>query len=99
MSTLAAHVERGAGPPLVLLHGVGGNKACWPWQLAGLSDRWRVIAWDAPGYGDSPPLDRMTWPAIADALCGLLDGLLIDRAHLVGHSFGGMVAQAFAARH
>src|SRR6201981_4032181 len=38
------------GPPIVLLHGVGANSMHWRFQLAGLSDRWRVIAWNAPGY-------------------------------------------------
>src|SRR5882672_3473410 len=37
-------------PPLVLLHGVGANSMHWRFQLAGLSDRFRVVAWNAPGY-------------------------------------------------
>ena len=41
---------RADAPPIVLLHGVGANSMHWRFQLAGLSDRWRVIAWNAPGY-------------------------------------------------
>ena len=45
--------EAGAGTPLVLLHGIGSAARAFDDQLAGLSDRLRVIAWDAPGYGGS----------------------------------------------
>ena len=91
------HVEAGAGEPLVFLHGVGGDSASWALQIAAFSGAFRTIAWDMPGYGLSRPLDRMTFPALADSLLGLLDRLGLDRVHLVGHSMGGMVAQEFAA--
>ena len=48
--------EAGAGTPLVLLHGIGSAARAFDDQLAGLSDRLHVIAWDAPGYGGSTPL-------------------------------------------
>ncbi len=91
------HVEAGGGEPLVFLHGVGGDSASWTPQLAAFSDGFRAIAWDMPGYGGSPALERMTFPALAQALVGLLDRLGLERVHLVGHSMGGMVAQEFAA--
>ncbi len=52
-----------------------------------------------PGYGQSPPLETMTFPGLADALLALLDRREVDRAVLVGHSMGGMVAQELVARH
>src|SRR5260370_17551687 len=49
--SVLAYSEAGAGTPLVLLHGIGSAARAFDDQLAGLSDRLRVIAWDAPGYG------------------------------------------------
>ena len=91
------HVEAGDGEPLLFLHGVGGDSASWAPQIEAFSRAFRAIAWDMPGYGLSPALERMTFPALAAALLGLLDRLALERVHLVGHSMGGMVAQEFAA--
>ncbi len=51
-----AYREAGSGAPLVLLHGIGNQSGSWVQQLESLADRFRVIAWDAPGYGGSDPL-------------------------------------------
>lgn len=97
MSATPQHIERGAGPAVVFLHGIGGDAESWLPELEALGGRYRAIAWDMPGYGASPALPAMTFPALAGALESLLDALKIERAHLVGHSIGGMVAQEFAA--
>lgn len=89
----------GEGPPLALLHGVGTDHRAFRPQLVRLHKRLRLIAWDMPGYGMSPPLPDMSWAALADALARLLDAQRIERAHVLGHSIGGMVAQEFAVRH
>ncbi|MDE0333926.1 MAG: alpha/beta fold hydrolase [Defluviicoccus sp.] len=84
-------------PTLVLLHGLGGNAAMWRRQYGALSDRFRVVGWDMPGYGGSDPLAGT--PAAADfvrALAGLLDALGIDRACLVGQSVAAPIAASFA---
>ncbi len=91
--------EAGAGPPVVFLHGLGGSRTAWGPQLRGLTDRFRCIAWDMPGYGASAPLAPLTLPAIADQLASLLDTLRIETADLVGLSFGGMSALHAAIRH
>jgi 3-oxoadipate enol-lactonase len=52
-----------------------------------------------PGYGASPPLPSMTFPALARSLLDLVDGLRLPKVHLVGQSLGGMIAQEFAAAH
>ena len=49
--------EAGSGTPLVILHGLGGRSESWAPQYDGLADRWRVIGWDAPGYGGSSPFE------------------------------------------
>jgi 3-oxoadipate enol-lactonase len=97
MSVGITHEERGQGPALLFLHGIGGDAACWRPQLEAFSDCYRALAWNMPGYGGSASLPEMTFPALAEALLRLLDRLDIARVHLVGHSMGGMVAQEFAA--
>jgi 3-oxoadipate enol-lactonase len=90
------YLERGSGSEaLVLLHGIGGRAEVWEPQLEAFASRYRVIAWYMPGYGGSPPLPEITFPALADALAALLDTMAAERVHLVGHSMGGMVAQEF----
>ncbi len=90
----------GTGPAVVLLHGIGGNATQWNAQLDGLSDEFRLIAWDTPGYGqsDDPQTDwRMS--DYAGVLAGLLDALDLERVHLVGQSWGGVLAQEFHRNH
>ncbi len=79
--------EAGAGTPLVLLHGIGSAARAFDDQLAGLSDRLHVIAWDAPGYGGSTSLASESPKArdYALALAAMLDALGIPACHLVGH--------------
>lgn len=90
----------GQGPLLLFLHGIGGNRHVFDPQLAHFAARgWQAVAWDAPGYGDSPPPPVFDWPVLADAVACLLDSLQAERAVLVGHSMGGMLAQEVAARH
>ncbi len=92
--------EAGDGVAVVLLHGIGSGSASWEGQLDGLGADYRVIAWDAPGYGGSDALDGET-PVVADyaqAVADLLDALDLVRIHLVGHSLGALIAAAFAAR-
>ena len=89
--------EAGSGPALVLLHGIGSGSQSWRAQLTEFSADYRVIAWDAPGYGGSEPLPGDDPPAInyAGALAELLSSLDIDRAHIVGHSLGAIMAASF----
>jgi len=95
----AAGDER--APAIVLLHGMGSSSAGYRAQLAALSKNHRVIAWDAPGYGQSSPFAIGTPAATdyADALMALLSALGISRATVVGSSWGSVIAAAFAARY
>lgn len=100
MIPLPSYEERGSGARgLVFLHGIGSTRHAFEDQLAHFAEDWRAVAWDMPGYGESPPLERMTFPGLAGALVRLLDHLGLDRAVIVGHSMGGMVAQELVARH
>lgn len=86
--------ESGAGAPLVLLHGFLCDSRCWLPQLAGLADRFRVIAWDAPGAGaSSDPPDSFTTSDYARCLAAFLDAIGVGRGHVVGLSWGGILAQ------
>lgn len=86
---------------MLFLHGLGGSRTSWEPQLSGLGAGRRLIAWDQPGYGASRPLPggRMTFGGLADAAAALLDEAGVERAVVVGLSFGGMVAQHLALRH
>jgi pimeloyl-ACP methyl ester carboxylesterase len=86
-------------PVVLLLHGVGANAMHWRPQLAGLSDRYRVIAWNAPGYiiSDGFVKDVAECKDYADAVRDFLTALKISGAiNVVGNSFGSRVAQCFA---
>ena len=94
------YVERGAGPPLVMLHGNGSMIR--ELQLSGLfelaTSRYRVIALDRPGYGHSSRPRRSWWGPRAQAalLRSVLARLGIERPIVFGHSFGAMVALCYA---
>ncbi|MEY4883926.1 MAG: hypothetical protein RIS34_1780 [Pseudomonadota bacterium] len=92
-------LRRGTGQTAVfLLHGVGGGKAAWLDSLQPLADAgFQAVAWDMPGYGESPPLDPCTNAALAHSLEQLIDHVGAARNVLVGHSMGGMVAQEAVA--
>jgi pimeloyl-ACP methyl ester carboxylesterase len=95
---LRAHVG-GAGPPVVLLHGLGGAASNWVDVAPLLTARHRVVALDLPGHGGSPPLARDSgMRGFADAAAAALQELDAAPALVVGHSFGGQVAVWLAAR-
>jgi len=90
------YAERGAGPPLLCVHGAGGTHRHWGGLLAGLAASARVIALDLPGHDRSAPPGRATLAAYAADLAALLDALGIERASVVGHSMGAAVALELA---
>ena len=85
------------GPPVLCLHGIGGDSTSFADQLGQLGGR-RVIVWNMPGYGGSDPLMQMDFAALSGAVVALLDALGIATVHLVGQSIGGMIAQEVAIR-
>ena len=92
-------LRAGAGPDLVLLHGTGGHLEAYSRNVAALSRRFRVTAYDMVGHGWSELPDRpYTIDVLSAHLLGLLDALGIERPHLSGESLGGWVA-AWTAAH
>ena len=89
----------GAGPDVILLHGIGSGSGSWIYQLAGLSSRYRITAWDAPGYGASIPVsgDAASVDDYVARLAALVDALSLDRFLLVGHSLGALIDGRYAA--
>ena len=94
------YMEAGAGDPLVLVMGFGGDHLAWGLQIPAFAAQYRVIAFDNRGVGqtDAPDLPYTT-ALMADDTVGLLDALGIARAHVCGVSMGGMIAQEIALRH
>jgi pimeloyl-ACP methyl ester carboxylesterase len=101
VSDRGLHFERrGAGEPLVLLHGLGGELCVWEPVLDALAAERDVIAVDLPGFGRSPALPDEVTPApgaLARAIGTLLDDLGLDTVHLAGNSLGGWIALELAA--
>lgn len=94
------HERRGAGEPMLLLHGVGMDWRVWLPVLDALGEAgFQTIAVDVPGFGGSlslPPDRAPTIQALAQAVAGFLDELGLQRAHLVGNSMGGGIALELA---
>ena len=95
-----AFERRGTGPPLVLLHGALSDSRMWREQLDGLSRNFTVVAWDAPGCGrSSDPPEDFGLPDYADCLAAFLEEIDLQRAHVLGLSFGGGLALEFYRRY
>ena len=93
--------EAGSGPALVLLHGSGPGVSGWSnfrGNFPVFAEHFRTVIMDMPGFGKSerPPLDRAYPRVAADHLARLMDGLGLEKAHLLGNSMGGYVALEFA---
>jgi pimeloyl-ACP methyl ester carboxylesterase len=93
-------LEAGTGPPVLAIHGLGATKGSFVFTVAALAARFRVVAVDLPGFGDSdkPIGAAYNAPFFATAMIDLLDALELDRADLIGNSLGGRVALEVALR-
>jgi pyruvate dehydrogenase E2 component (dihydrolipoamide acetyltransferase) len=87
------------GEVVLLVHGYGGDRNSWLFLQGPLAARHRVYALDLPGHGtSSKDVGDGSAGVLADAVLGVLDAIGAERAHLVGHSLGGAVVVAAAAR-
>jgi pimeloyl-ACP methyl ester carboxylesterase len=87
--------QKGTGPPLVLLHGVGHRRQAWDAVTELLAPHRELIIPDLPGHGESPPLQVGGQPVVQvllEAVTGLVTDLGLDRPHMAGNSLGGRLA-------
>jgi len=98
---IVSYREAGSGTPVVILHGLGGRSDSWAPQYEALSDRYRVIDWDAPGYNGSSEMPEDE-PSIRDYTMvakRFVDAMGLDKFHLVGHSVGTCLSALFHKAH
>jgi (E)-2-((N-methylformamido)methylene)succinate hydrolase len=90
----------GSGPPVVLLHGVGLNQSIWAGQVKALASDFQIVTYDLLGHGRSAAAaanaSLADW---VDQLNNVVRDLELQKVALVGFSFGGLIAQAYAACH
>jgi pimeloyl-ACP methyl ester carboxylesterase len=93
-------VERGSGPPLLLVHGFPSNATAWRMVMDRLEPHFSMIAVDMVGFGHSTrrPRRPLSGDAYAHRLVALMDALGLERPHVAGLSWGGSVVQRLAAR-
>lgn len=90
----------GDGPPLVFVHATGFHARLWDPYARSLRDRFRVIAYDQRGHGDSgQPRNGIAWSQFPDDLFALITALGIEGCYAAGHSSGGMAVGVCAALH
>lgn len=106
MSTLSvngitlAYEAHGSGTPLVLISGIGYDRWEWHKMVPGLAEHFTVITFDNRGVGQTDrPAGPYTAQLLADDTAGLIQALGLRRAHVMGHSMGGFIAQALALGH
>ncbi len=84
-----AYQRNGNGPPLVLLHGWPSNSREWRRQIEALADEFTVVAWDAPGAGQSSdPPETFKLSHWADCLAAFIEALQLERPHVAGQAQG-----------
>ena len=92
--------DEGHGPPVLLVHGVGADGSSWDTIAATLADDFRPIRLDLRGHGRSGHIEGgCTLDDFVRDAVDVLDASGIARAHVVGFSLGGMIAQALALQH
>jgi len=93
-----AYVDSGGNkPPVVLIHGLSSYHSYWEHQIPHLAERYRVLAIDLPGYGQSARPDASyTPPWFASVVSGWMDAIGVAKAPIVGHSMGGQISLTLA---
>lgn len=97
---MTLHAERlGAGPPLIMVHGLGGSARSWDLVAPALSRSRQLVLIDLPGHGLSPPLPgRQTIAAFADAVCAFIAQEGLDGVDMVGSSVGARLVLELSRR-
>ena len=90
------YLEEGSGPSIFLLHGMNGSSSSWGYLFDELKQSFRLVAWDAPSFGDSDSFGDQLEDFVTAAL-HMISELKLEDAVLVGHSMGGVIATRLAA--
>ncbi len=104
MASLPTFTTLGAGPTVLMLHGIDGGHRAFAPQVESLAGAgYRAVSWDMPGYGHSAPIEAYTFKGLAESCILLIEALLQSDERkrlpvLLGHGIGGMVAQEVVAR-
>lgn len=94
------YIDQGSGETVVLLHGFCGSSQYWQYIMPTLANKYRVIAPDLPGHGQSEaPTGKLTMEDYAEQIVQLIDQLQIEKCILLGHSMGGYITLAFAEKY
>jgi pimeloyl-[acyl-carrier protein] methyl ester esterase len=94
---LSYGVEGGGDKTLVFIHGFGGSRGLWRWQVEEFVSQARCLAIDLPGHGESP-WHPLTLSDMADSVVEVMDHEGMTMAHMVASSFGGLVALRIVER-
>ncbi|MHA1460780.1 MAG: alpha/beta fold hydrolase [Promethearchaeota archaeon] len=90
----------GTGFPVIFIHGYGAKKEIWRTQVVDIGKKFKAITFDLRGTGES---DRPNFPytmnMLAEDVKGLMDFIGVEKVHLIGRSFGGMIAQNFVLKY
>lgn len=96
-----AYTDGGDGPVILMVHGFNADKDHWTRAAAGLTDAYRVVALDLPGFGESTRDDAISHDPVRQAarLKAFHDALGLSAVHLVGNSMGGEISGIYATRY
>jgi pimeloyl-ACP methyl ester carboxylesterase len=95
-----AYTDEGSGPPIVMLHGLQMDRSMWDAHVEALRERYRVVTIDAPGHGESAPVDvGIDFYRWGDMVLGVADQLGIHSAVWIGQSMGGFTILRMASRY
>ena len=91
------YIDEGDGIPLFFIHGLAGDHRAWLNQITYFKSKYRVIAIDNPGSGDSSPVTKpCSTQDLANTMLEVIENLAINEAHIVGRSLGGFIGQQMA---
>lgn len=94
------YIDEGSGRPLLFVHGLGGTMNNWAPNIAFFRERYRVVALDLPGYGESDYADvDYSLEFFTRVILGLLERLGLEKVTVIGHSLGGLITLHLALNH
>lgn len=92
--------EKGVGFPVIMLHSNGATLESWILNIKELSEKFRVIVPDLPGFGESyKPKNNLTIDMLTDCIIEIMEKLEIEKAHIIGNSLGGVLALDIASKY